>query len=479
MFIDASKFPAGHVERARICIFGSGPAGMTLAQSLAKDEIDVLLVEAGGLEFEAESQALYEGTVIGDEYYDLDFARLRYFGGTSGHWAGYCRPLDAHDFEENPAVPHTGWPIGRDALDPYLKGAAEILEIPNDFDDRELSGNLDRTVFHVSPPVLFGEKYLDEAQTSETLRVVLNTAVINMTPQGGRVRSATVQTMRGEAWTIEADYFVLCTGGIENSRLLLWFNEQNDRKLIKNHDILGRYWMERPTVSVGEAIIKTEDDDIFDDGQAYFALSGAFQKVHGVLNAGFNLEPQAYKGRNELAADLFCLAPKLSQWVLGEERNLVCGARIEVQWEQAPDPENRVALGEEKDALGIPRVVLYWRKSALDRKTVAASTIALAEEFAKLDIGRIRLFDWIDDDNLPIPIAAGRWMAAFHHMGGTRMSTTPASGVIDTDLRVHDLDNLYVGGSSVFPSVGYANPTLTIVQLSLRLADHLRGRLRG
>jgi choline dehydrogenase-like flavoprotein len=475
MFVDASTFPAGHVERARVCIFGSGPAGMTLAHSLAEDGIDVLLVEAGGLEFEDESQELYQGTVIGDEYYDLEYARLRYFGGTSGHWAGYCRPLDAHDFEENPGVPHTGWPIGRDALDPYLKGAAEVLEISDEFPDRELSPNLDRTTFNLSPPVRFGDKYLDEAETRANLRVVLNTAVTNMTPDAGRVRSATVQTMGGESWTIEAEYFVLCAGGIENSRLLLWFNEQNDRQLIANHDIIGRYWMEHPTVSTAEVAVDGAREDIFDDGQAYFALSGALEKTHGVLNASFDIDIQAYKGKKALVADLLCIAPKLGQWVMGTEKTLVCGSRVHVQWEQAPDPENRVALGEEKDALGIPRPVLHWRKTTQDRRTATASTLALAEEFAALDFGRVRLFDWIDDESLPIPV--DNVMASWHHMGGTRMSASPETGVVDADLRVHDLDNLYVGGSSVFPTSGYANPTLTIVQLSLRLADHLRTRL--
>lgn len=477
MFIDASKFPAGHTERARICIFGSGPAGMTLAQSLAGDGFDVLLVEAGGLEFDDESQALYQGTVIGDEYYELEYARLRYFGGTSGHWAGYCRPLDAHDFEPSPAVPHTGWPIGRDALDPYLKGAAEILEIPDSFDDREISGNLNRTVFHLSPPVRFGDKYLDEAETSETLRVVLNTAVTNMTPQDGRIRSATVQTMGDEAWAIEADFFVLCAGGIENSRLLLWFNEQNDRKFIANHDIIGRYWMEHPTVSTAEVAVDGAREDIFEDGQAYLALSGAYEKALGVLNTSFDIDIQAYKGKKALMADLLCVAPKLGQWIMGDEKTLVCGSRVHVQWEQAPDPENRVALGDERDALGIPKVELYWRKTAQDRKTVTSSTLALAEEFAELDIGRVRLFDWIEDESLPIPV--DNVMASWHHMGGTRMSASPETGVVNADLRVHDLDNLYIGGSSVFPTGGYANPTLTIVQLSLRLAEHLRSRMEA
>lgn len=474
MFVEARSFPEDHIERARVCIFGSGPAGMTLAYTLAESGVDVLLVEAGGMELEEESQALYQGAVVGDDYFDLEFARLRYFGGTSGHWGGICRPLDPHDFEANPAVPDSGWPIGIEALEPYMEEAAKILEIPARFDDRTLSPTLVRTYFQQSPPVRFGEKYQPYVAASKNLRVVLNTALTNVTAKDGHVRTATVRTMSGGSWSVEADYFVLCAGGIENSRLLLWINEQNNRQVIKNHDLIGRYWMEHFSMTVAEAMVDTGLDGLFDDGQAYFALSGEHQKQKGILNASFDVSAQTYEGSKALIADILCIAPKLGQWVMGE-KTLVCGSRIYANWEQAPDPENRVSLGDEKDALGIPKVVLHWRRTDIDRKTIARSTLGIAEQFAELDIGRVRLHDWVDDDDSPFP--DNEVMGAWHHMGGTRMSGTPETGLVDPDLRLHDLDNFYIGGSSVFPSGGFANPTLTIVQLSLRLADHLGTRM--
>lgn len=153
MFVEGIEFAAGHVENANICIFGSGPAGMTLANKLSQLGHDVLLVEAGGLEYTDESQALYRGKVVGDEYYNLDEARLRYLGGTSGHWAGYCRPLDAHDYDVHPKVPHTGWPISIDDVAPYIKEASEIVEIPDTYNDRAIGDDLDRTVFHQAHPL--------------------------------------------------------------------------------------------------------------------------------------------------------------------------------------------------------------------------------------------------------------------------------------------------------------------------------------
>jgi hypothetical protein len=499
MFVDASIFPAGHVERARICIFGSGPAGMTLALSLAESGIDVLLVEGGGLEFDAESQALYQGTVVGDLYFGLDETRLRYFGGTSGHWGGACRPLDPQDFVARPGRPETGWPIGAEDLVPYLAGACEILEISTQFDDPAFAPGLVWQDFHFSPPVRFGDKYLSYCETAPNLRVCPSSSLVNMLPRNtgpAAIGTAEVVTEPGEvsegdhvAWKVEAEIFVLCLGGIENSRTLAWINQQNGRRLIREHDLIGRYWMEHPATWIGEAILFDNAREILDQiaflgpdwrdqgMELYLGLTAGKQDENALLNVRFLFLEQAYASTKQLVSELLCLAPTLGYKLASAfDRNLICGGRLEAMWEQTPDPANRVALGEKRDRLGIPQVELHWRVTDTDRKSIAASSLEFARLFAEHDLGRVRLVDWIDDETIPMPQNL-RHPAHHHHMGGTRMSASPETGVVDADLRVHDLDNLYVGGSSVFPTSGYANPTLTIVQLSLRLADHLRTRL--
>lgn len=139
--------------------------------------------------------------------------------------------------------------------------------------------------------------------------------------------------------------------------------------------------------------------------------------------------------------------------------------------EQAPDPESRVSLAPERDALGLRRVQANWRLGELERRTAARFASYVGAEFARLGIGRCRLEPWLRDDHIPLTDALAE---TSHYIGTTRMADDPSEGVTDRDCAVHGMANLFVAGSSVFPTAGQANPTLTLVALALRLADHLR-----
>jgi choline dehydrogenase-like flavoprotein len=141
--------------------------------------------------------------------------------------------------------------------------------------------------------------------------------------------------------------------------------------------------------------------------------------------------------------------------------------------EQAPNPASRVRLSENKDALGMPRAQLEWRLSAIDKSSARRTQEVLARALGAAGLGRLQITFSEDERSWPTEMGGGR-----HHMGTTRMHLDPKQGVVDPDGRVHGLANLYVAGSSVFPTVGAANPTLTLVALALRLADHLVEQLR-
>jgi choline dehydrogenase-like flavoprotein len=135
-----------------------------------------------------------------------------------------------------------------------------------------------------------------------------------------------------------------------------------------------------------------------------------------------------------------------------------------------PAADNRIELDRRHaDAHGVPRLKLHWAKRDSERKTALASAQLFGEALIQRNLGRLRLRDWLLDGSWPATEEYG----AFHHMGGTRMSASPETGIVDRDCKVHGVANLHVGGSSVFATGGHANPTFTIVQLALRLGDHL------
>ncbi len=151
-----------------------------------------------------------------------------------------------------------------------------------------------------------------------------------------------------------------------------------------------------------------------------------------------------------------------------------------VRAEQAPNPDSRVQLSKEVDALGMPMVNLDWRLSNQDKDTVASVCKQLDEEFQCLGKGRIEPSQWLADPapEWPVdPTVSKHPIGGYHHMGTTRMSDSPRQGVVDANCRIHNYANLYIAGSSVFPTGGWANPTLTILALTNRLAEHLNEKL--
>ena len=464
-------------RKFHVCIIGSGPAGMTLAATLARRGFSIILLEAGGADFTDESQEYYRGDVIGDKYFDLMITRLRYFGGTSNHWGGTCRPLDADDFSGKPFLDAPGWPISKKDLDPYIKSASELLEVPSVASDIPFGDTLRQIHFVQSPPVRFAKKYRDEISKSQNLHLGLNAYAIDLSTDDLRITRATVKTASGRNIYVEADYFVVCAGGIENSRFLLWVNQINNGKIIKKPVALGRYWMEHPHFNIGSAILTGKlAVKVASDDKVYFSPTPAAMQRSQTLNCCLWFRLMPHEGFKKLVADVACIAPEWGEWVLRlAKKGFACGTNVYAVWEQEPLHSNRIELSDRKDAADVPTTKLYWKKSNLTRKTALQSGKLLGEMFAKNDIGRVRINDWLlyggefPSDDL---------LADHHHMGGTRMADDAQFGVVDKDCKVFGQENLYVGGSSVFSKAGCANPTFTIVQLSLRLADHLTDRLR-
>lgn len=474
MRVQLSDVAGADAGRADVCVIGSGFAGATVAHDLARRGRSVVLLEAGGADWSDAAQALYAGQVVGDPYFDLSTCRLRQLGGTSGHWGGWCRPLDAADFDAKPGYPHAAWPIAKADLDPYAARAGEILGTALPPLDETLDPDLGITRFRMAfsrPAVRIWDTLGRDLDAAPDVRVATRANVTRLRTDGTRVTGVDVAGPDGARHVVRAETYVLATGGIENSRLMLWSDAVQNGALCGGLPV-GRYWMEHPHQTLGAGLLSIWCGELKPWAEDhFFALTPDRMRALSVRNCGLRLESLGAEETTALRADLACVAPALgARMAAGLADGTCCGVRLRAAWEQAPVAANRVALSEtETDRLGLPRVVLHWRQSAEDVRTARDSALAFADWLAARDRGRVRLDDWLRDLDTPV----GGELAGKHHMGGTRMAATPAAGVVDRDCRVFGQQNLYLAGSSVFPSAGHANPTVTIVQLALRLADHL------
>ncbi len=466
MFLAFERLPEG--RRFDVCVVGTGPAGLTVARAIGRRGKSVLLLEGGGREATAESQDVLKGTVRGHPYFDLEYARLRFLGGSSNHWGGYCRPLDAIDFEPKEWAPDAQWPIRKADLDPYAAEAAEILEVPAQFNEKVVGNGVKRVDLHQAwPPPKLGQKFEGELSASKTIFCVLNANLTGISTDGSRVNQIEVRNYSGLAKRVTADRFVLALGGIENSRMLLHLNRLTEGRLIKRPETLGRYWMEHPNFTIGEALIYADSGS-----RRTFSLTADMQRRLRVMNCGLLVHPVPGRGYRRLVRELACVAPTLGQWVYRQvDRNLVCALQLRAQWEQAPVRQNRIELDpKRRDRFGIPLTVLSWTISQQDIDTVRRTAAQYATHVARSGEGRVRIFDWVLERGETPPHDQ---IGSHHHMGGTRMSASPETGIVDQNCRVWGQDNLYIAGSSVFSSGGWTNPTFPIVQLALRLSDHL------
>ena len=281
--------------------------------------------------------------------------------------------------------------------------------------------------------------------------------------------------------TFKTKTLILGCGGIENSRILLWSQVNSNTKFLKNIKI-GNFWMEHPGNKAGYWVGRTKNFyKYFDKKMGFHSLltmffipSNNFIKKHQIRNAGirFNyLQDKIYIKR--LIKDLYCVAPKFIKQLLNEIKKISCAYGIYMAWEQGPEYENRIELSKNKnDDFGIPKVSLFWKKNEKVKRTARICLAELGKLFAQKNIGRVGMLEYLNDNKASFPeddILAGN-----HHMGGTRVGLDPDNyDVVDANLKLFNTNNLYIIGSSIFRTSGHANPTLTIIQLSLRLAEHL------
>jgi choline dehydrogenase-like flavoprotein len=532
MFVDARRLDDGSVIEAEVCIIGGGIAGIALALEFGKRGIRTCVLESGGFRPNRATRDLYRGENIGLPYRFADGCRSRFLGGSSNCWGGDCRPMDEHDFLSRDWVPYSGWPFAKSELLPYYDRSREILRIgPNRFDagfwveaiaradvrripfvtDEVLDG-----ISQFSPPLRFGQFYSNDLSKSKDVTVFLhaNAVDIETDADGGKVQAIKLATLTGRTAKVTAAVFVLATGGIENARLLLVSNKNQPAGLGNHNDLVGRFFMDHPRLRSGQLRLRARWAHNRLYNLTYNYHSKAVSAYNTCIAAHLSLAPRVqarekllnaivrlvsiYSGEEtEAENSLIRIKHRVKQkappdWSLRRDlltlvahpldsagyvaarylrpRLLARGCRFVAIVEPVPDPESRVTLSDQRDQLGMNRVRVRWRLDPLVKRTFDRSFALIAQELSRVGVADVLLDPTIEGGEWPDTFQQeGTW----HHMGTTRMHDSPKLGVVDRHCRVHGIKNLYVSGSSVFPTASGIFPTITIVALALRLSDHI------
>jgi choline dehydrogenase-like flavoprotein len=476
-----------------VCICGGGVAGITLALNLSA-RLNVLLLEAGGFEYSVDSQSSYVGENSGLSYPDPAVSRLRYFGGSSNHWEGDCRPLDSYDFKVKSYVSHSGWPIEQGALSPYLQAAERILDLPDPGDWSADEGVLEDAIaqsakfqnakFKVSAPTRFGEKYRKPLRNSKNVHCYLDANVTDLVlaENADRLSHVVIRDPTGRNFRARARAFVLATGGIENARILLNSDKQVPQGLGNRQGLIGRFFADHMYTKVADFIL--EDDvrvlaDEYPFGRSFKArLKGqvcqspwaleTIEYVRGTRPDCLSEIRHAFAPRAGLMEQEEILNFSLRLFARTPGHGQATDGKVFIAAEQAPNPQSRITLGPEVDSNGLRRVNVNWDISDIDLYTIRRGAYRFGEAFAEQGLGRLKIVNWLYFDSGEFRVEHGH-----HHMCTTRMGSSPEDGAVDTNQKLFGTDNLYIAGSSTFSTGGHANPTLTIVQMTLRLADHM------
>lgn len=554
MIEDFNQLGGAAALEADVCIVGGGAAGISLALALGEQGVQVLLLESGGLQAEAATQALYQGSVANPDLHSpADTYRQRRWGGSTTLWGGRCVPFDDIDFEARPYLPHTAWPLPHAELAAHYAQATQLLEAGEPhydathpanafmppmfagFESPQLSTD---TLERFSCPTDLGQRYARRLALAPTVRVLTyaNVTHLQLDRASQEVQSLTVQSLQGRRATARARVVVLATGGLEVPRLLLASNDVQPAGIGNHADLVGRRYMCHIAGNVGELTVTLPRAQVHHGYarsplgayarrrlqvrpsiQREMSLPNMVARLHfpkitdpshrsGVLSGlclarrfisyeyGKRLNDGEAHGathllrhlRNVLADPLDTTA-FLAHWLrhrtLAERkfpsvilRNTSNRFSLEVHAEQIPRLDSRVSLGEGVDALGQRQLHIDWRYSPADIDGVARSLNVMGQALQQGGVGAFQF----DPETLERDLT--RYGAyGGHHIGTACMGADPAHSVVNADTQVHGVHNLFIASSAVFPSSSQANPTLLIVALALRLAQHIgqRGRAEG
>lgn len=521
-----------------VCVAGSGPVGLAVAVECESHGLRVLLLESGGSE---RSDGLNTATIVDPlRHAPMELATCRGLGGTSWTWGGRCVPFDDIDFANRPYVPDSSWPLCHDDIRNWYPRAAEHLDCgAAEFEAAPahaggLGPNVSAdTLERWSRKPRLGSSLRSRIEASALITVCLGSTLVDLEMnEGVRAVEAAVILSAGQRIKVRAKYFVLATGGIETTRLLLSVQERRPFLFGGLGGPLGRYYMGHISGKIASIQFSRPHD--VEDFDFFLSASGSWvrrrflltQKAldeqqilntafwpdnspfydsshrSGVLSSVFlalaippigrKILPEAIRlahtgprplkvaahvgnaviGGPRAASDLFEILrgryiqkPRKPGFLVRTSSGLYA---LHYHAEQEPNPDSRITLAQERDQFGIKKAQIDFRFTTRDVLSVILAHKVLDGALRSSGAGKLNF--WHDEDVIEEKV----WVQAadgFHQAGTTRMGNDSRTSVVNENLRVHGIENLFVASSSVFVTTGQANSTFPAVSLAFRLGN--------
>lgn len=433
-----------------LCIIGTGPAGLTVANEFLNSKLKVLIIDSSPSEYSDKKQSLNKGVnfnlhsdtneSIQNEDYFLR-SRKRAFGGTSKVWAGYTRPINQNFWNKN-------WPFPYTEIDPFYTLAKKTLDINENYVSDYLDSNLLFNPFNLSPPTRFKEKFFSIIQKAKNVDCLLDNTITDINISNDEVLSFVSVDSKKNKKVLKAKKFILCCGSLENTRLLLNWSHKND---VLSSPHLGKNFNDHLYFELKNSFFLTEGHNHFKNTKkrisAFSLKNNFFHKI--TLQIEKESKDQS-------------LAPK------GLKGTLYDSAVILTPQEKR---KNKVYLDSSVCELGLKQISINWQIDNIEYQKIRIFLKELDKNFNLLGMGKI--------NQKRFALTSPEYgFLGYHPTGTTKMGKLKENSYVDTQLKVHSTSNLYVLSNSVFPSSSYANPTLTIVALAHRLSDHLKRRFK-
>ena len=511
-----------------VLIVGAGIAGIFLAVRLRRLGIRVVILESGSRTQAEKVHPLNRVVQLGDSYNGASAGRFRCLGGTSTRWGGALIPFAPSDLLPRTYLNLSGFPIEASDITKYINDVEGMFGVDDGSYEEDFVNEI-----HAEQHIPIGDpdfrarfakwptfKRRNVAKLFEQLlerdpdlHISLNSTAVrfDVDRTNGSVRSVLAQHQSGRSILVTAKHCVICAGAIEATRLLLTLNRGEDQRPFSGCEAVGRYFYDH--VSMAVAALEATDVQALNRLAGFrfvgstmrsmrYEVSAEAQRRERVPNAfahisfktksssGFDALRELMRARQKAGgiagkqlADVFNDIPYLLEfgaWRLWRKQLLwpkPASYDLHIVAEQLPQYGNRLSLTNETDLLGMPIVSIDWQFTEKDLRTFVICSQLFEQFWNRRGLGKIAALDWKSDPDSLQPKQTSQ-ADVFHPGGSVRMGRDRSSAVVDPDLLVFGFQNLWVASTAVFPSGGGANPTLTLILFTLRLADQLALKLR-